>query len=349
MNRWIIICLTLLAAIGGTIFISQRMQSVDETAQVKSVNIYSYRQAFLIQPLVDQFTAETGIEVNIVFAKKGLIERAIAEGAQSPVDLILASDIGRLVEAADKVGQVVKSPILDENIPANYRDREGTWFGLTRRARVIYAAKDQVTEAPLTYEALADPKYKGRICLRSGQHPYNIALFAAMIAHHGEAKTRDWLEGVKANLVQRPAGNDRAQARAIYAGQCDFGIANTYYMGKMQTNEKNPEQKDWADSIRLVFPQFENGGTHVNLSGMVMAKHAPNREAALALMEFLSSPSAQEFYAQVNFEYPVHQSVAISPLVASWGAYMADDLAINDIATHRPLASKLIDEVGFNN
>ncbi len=314
---------------------------------VKVVNVYSYRQPFLVEPLFQKFTAETGIEVKVIFAKKGLIERVKAEGKRSPADIILTVDIGRL-QAARDIAQAVNAPVLQKHIPANARGADNKWFGLTWRARIAYASKQRVTESGLSFADLAEPQYRGRICLRSGQHPYNIALFAALIDHMGEAEFKNWLSGLKANLSAKPSGNDRAQVRKIYAGTCDIAIGNTYYMGKMQTNEKQPEQQKWAETVRIIFPDMPRGGAHMNVSGMAMAQYAPNRANALKLMQFLVSEEAQKIYADVNFEYPIRQDIAASPQVKSWGDFTADKLSLDRIATLRKRASEIVDEVRFN-
>ena len=313
------------------------------------VNVYSYRQPFLVKPLFDGFTAKTGIKVNVIFAKKGLIERMAAEGANSPADILLTTDIGRLTGAAAKgVAQSVNSSVLAANIPAAYRDPGGNWFGLSLRARVIYASKTRVAQDKISYEELADPKWKGKICVRSGQHVYNVALIAAMIARHGEEAAEKWLSGVKNNLARKPSGNDRAQVKGVFSGECDIAIANTYYMAKMQLNDKKPVQKEWAASVKMLFPNGDGRGTHINLSGMVMAKYAPHRAAALKLMEYLSGSSAQQIYARVNHEYPVKAGVAWSKLVTSWGRFKADTLSLEKIAKLRKRASMLVDKVRFN-
>ena len=311
------------------------------------VNVYSYRQPFLVEPLFAKFSDQTGIEVKVIFAKKGLIERIATEGARSPADIILTVDIGRL-QAARAIAQKVSSPLLERHIPAAARAQDNKWFGLTWRARIAYAAKDRVAENSLAFADLADPAYRGRICLRSGQHPYNVALFAAMLAHLGEAEFKNWLRGLKANLAAKPSGNDRAQVRKVYGGACDIAIGNTYYMGKMQTNEKKPEQKDWAKSVKLIFPTMPRGGAHMNVSGMAMAKYAPNRANAQKLMEFLVSREAQEIYAEVNYEYPIRSDVAASERVKSWGAFTPDNLPLDRIAAQRKRASQLVDELSFN-
>lgn len=312
------------------------------------VNIYSYRQADLIKPILDAFTAETGIKTNVLFAKKGLGQRIKAEGVNSPADLLLTVDIGRL-DAAKALGitQPVSSEAINENVPAQYRDPEGHWFGLTTRARIVYASKERVAQDAITYEELADPKWKGKLCTRSGQHVYSIGLIASIVTHAGEAGAQKWLEGVKANLARKPNGNDRAQVKGIYSGECDIALGNTYYMGKMETNTKDPEQKEWAKSVKLLFPNAGDRGTHVNLSGMVMAKNAPNAANAKKLMEFLSSDKAQQLYGTANFEYPVKPGVAADARTSSWGTLKADVLPLADIAKNRKTASELVDKVGF--
>ena len=313
----------------------------------EQVNVYSYRQPFLVEPLFEAFTRETGIAVKVIFAKKGLIERIKAEGRHSPADIVLTVDIGRLHAARD-IAQPVGSPILQQHIPAIARGSDDKWFGLTWRARVAYVSKARVNEQNLRFTDLADAKWRGRICVRSGQHPYNIALFAALLNHMGETDFKNWLAGLKANLVAKPSGNDRAQVRKIFGQACDIGIGNTYYMGKMQTNEKNPEQKAWAEAVNIIFPTMPRGGAHMNVSGMVMAKHAPNRQNAQKLMEYLVSKEAQKIYAEVNFEYPIRDDVAASDRVTSWGSFTPDTIALDTIAGLRKRAGEIVDELGFN-
>jgi iron(III) transport system substrate-binding protein len=318
-------------------------------AAADTVNIYSYRQPDLIKPLLDAFTAETGIETQVLFLDSGIDERIAAEGSNSPADLIFTVDIGRLSGAkAAGVTQPVENETINANIPAQYRDSEGHWFGLTTRGRVVYASKDRVAQDTITYEELADPKWEGKICIRSGQHVYNIALFASMVAHHGAEYAETWLEGLKNNLARKPDGNDRGQAKSIHAGECDIALGNTYYVGLMQTNEKEPEQKEWANAIKVLFPNTEDRGTHVNISGMALAKHAPNKEAAIKLMEFLSSPKGQEIYAEQVFEYPIGPGTEPSDIVKGFGEIKPDTLPLEDIAANRKTASELVDKVGFD-
>jgi iron(III) transport system substrate-binding protein len=311
------------------------------------VNVYSYRQPELIAPLVEAFTDETGIEVNVAFLNTGMVERLQAEGDRSPADVILTTDISRLAELVEAgVTQPVDSDVLADQIPAEYRDPGNEWFGLTSRARVVYASKERVEEgAVTTYEDLADPKWEGRICTRSGTHAYMVALTSAAIHHMGEEGAKEWLEGLKSNLAQKPQGNDRAQVKSIWSGECDISIGNTYYMGAMLEDE---EQTEWANSVRIEFPEFENGGTHVNVSGMALTKAAPHREDAVAFMEFLASDTAQEIYAESVYEYPVNPDVPNSDLVDSWGEFTADDVNLMELARLRPDALRITQEVDYD-
>ena len=319
-------------------------------ALAAEVNLYSSRQPFLIDPLIEAFTAKTGIKVNRVYMKRGMLERLKAEGRNSPADLILTADIGNLqkhVEAG--LLQPTKSRILEANIPASYRHPDGLWYGLTTRARVIFAHKDRVKEGEVSsYEDLARPGMKVRVCSRSGKHVYNISLLASIIAARGEAAAEAWAKGVKANLARKPQGNDRAQVKAIFQGECDVALGNTYYMGKMATNAKAPEQKRWAKSVRIIFPNQDGRGTHVNISGAGVTSSAKNKENAIRLIEFLSGDTAQKIYAERNFEYPVKKGVPLHPLVASWGGFKADTVFLVRIAEQRKLASRIMDRVRFD-
>lgn len=313
----------------------------------QEINVYSHRQPELIQPLVDAFTAETGIKVNVAFVDKGMAERLQAEGDRSPADLVLTVDIARLLQIVQAdVLQPVQSDVLEANIPETLRDPNDLWFGLTSRARIVYASKERVADGEVTtYEDLASDKWKGRICSRSGLHDYNIALLGAVITHHGEEAATAWAEGVKANLARKPDGGDRDQVKAIAAGECDIAIGNTYYMGQMLAD---PEQVPAAESVNIVFPTFENGGTHLNISGVAMTKSAPNKENALVFMEWLSSDAAQKIYAETNHEFPVKPGVERSALVASWGEFTPDTTPLADIAAARPAALKIMETVNFD-
>ena len=311
------------------------------------VNVYSYRQPFLIKPMFDQFTKQTGIKVNTVFAKSGLVERLQNEGRNSPADLIFTVDVGNLSNAVDAaLTQGASSDVLAANIPAEFRDPDGQWFGLTNRARIIVTSKERVDDGTvLSYEDLAKPEFNGRLCTRSGKHVYSIALIASMIAHHGADDAKAWLTGVKNNLARKPQGNDRAQVKAISEGECDIAVINSYYMGAMANDE---EQSAWADSVNIVFPNQANRGTHMNIAGMSMTAAAPNKENALKLMEFLSGDLAQAMYAEQNHEYPVNPKVPASGLVRSWGEFEHDPLPLSEIVKYRVDASKMVDEVGYD-
>lgn len=314
----------------------------------EEVNVYSYRQPFLVEPMFNEFTKETGIKVNVKFAKKGLAEKLQQEGEYSPADMILTTDISRLVELANKkLVQPVDSKVIEQNVPAQYRDSEDEWFALTLRSRNVYSSRDRVGRLPadFDYADLAKPEWKGKICTRSGKHPYNVSLVSSMIANHGEAEAKEWLEGVKANLARKPQGNDRAQVKAVKEGLCDLAIGNSYYLGKMVNDEK---QKAWAEAVYINFPGQKADGTHVNVSGMAMAKYAPNKDNAQKLMEFLTGDKAQQMYAEVNYEYPVKDGVKRSELVASWGDFQADDLSLEKVADYHSTAIKLLDEVKFD-
>ncbi len=327
--------------------IALALGSLAVPALAQEVNVYSHRQPELLQPLVDAFTAETGIPVNVAFVDQGMAERLVAEGDRSPADLVMTVDIARLMQIVNAgVTQPVQSDVLEANIPAELRDPEGHWFGLTARARIVYASKERVADGEVTtYEDLASDKWRGRICLRSGTNDYNVALLGAYIAHHGEEAAKTWAEGLKANLAIKPAGGDRDQVKGIWSGQCDISLGNTYYMGQMLASE---EQKQWADSVNIVFPTFEGGGTHLNISGVAMTKSAPNRDAALQFMEWLSSDEAQRIYAETNHEFPVKPGVARSELVSSWGEFAPDSIGLAEVAKARAAALRIMEEINFD-
>ncbi len=320
------------------------------TLSAKEVNLYSYRQPFLINQILKHFTKQTGIKVNVVYAKKGMLERLKAEGRNTPADAVLTVDISRLSALADAgLLQSVTSAKLEENIPPQYRHPDGLWFGLTLRARVAYAHKERVKDGEIKqYTDLIKPRFKGRVCTRSGKHAYNLSLLAAVIEEMGEKGAENWARGLKANLARRPKGNDRTQVKAIKEGLCDVSLGNSYYLGNMETNEKNPEQKEWANSVRLLFPKLGGRGTHVNISGAAMTKYAKNKLNAKKLLEFLSSSVAQKMYAEQNFEYPVKPGVAWSSRVKSWGTFLPSDVNLATIAKHRLKATKIMDIVNFD-
>jgi iron(III) transport system substrate-binding protein len=313
----------------------------------QEVNVYSAREPALLKPVLDAFTKDTGVKVNVVFAQNGLEERIAAEGANSPADLLLTVDISRLVEAKDKgLTQPIASAVMTANVPANLRDAEGHWFAATLRARVFYVSRERVKDLAITYEDLADPKWRGKVCIRDGQNAYNTSLFSHVIVRLGPAKAEEWLKGVKANLAKKPSGGDRDVAKDIAAGQCDIGVANTYYYGLMLNREA--DRKGWADAVRVVLPTFKDGGTHVNVSGVALMKNAPNRANGQRLAEWLVGDAAQSLYARQNFEHPVRGGIELDPTVQAFGPLKADAAPLKDIAANRKLASELVDKVGFN-
>ncbi|WP_170964886.1 Fe(3+) ABC transporter substrate-binding protein [Rhizobium sp. H4] len=318
-------------------------------AAAAEINLYTTREPALIAPLLEAFTKSTGTKVNTIFLKDGLAERVASEGASSPADILMAVDAGNLVDLVDKgVTQPVESSVLNSAIPEQLRDAKGNWFALSMRARVLYAAKD-LDISTFNYEELADPKWKGKICIRSGQHPYNTALFADYIAHYGAADAEKWLTGVKDNLGRKAAGGDRDAAKDILGGICDIGIANSYYVGLMRSGKGGEEQVKWGEAIKVVLPTFKNGGTQVNISGAAIAKHSPNKAAAVKLLEYLVSDEAQKIYAEANYEYPVKAGVAADPIIASFGELKIDSKPLSEIVSHRKQASELVDKVGFDN
>jgi iron(III) transport system substrate-binding protein len=335
----ILVCAAAIAAVCAA-------SAADAAAQ--EVNLYTTREPGLMKPLIDAFTRATGIKVNSIFVKDGLAERVAAEGAKSPADVLMTVDVGGLVDLVEKgLTQPVKSAVLEKAIPPQLRAADGQWFTLSTRARVLYTAKG-LNLTSFTYEQLADPKWKGKVCVRSGQHPYNTALIAAFLARHGEAKTEEWLRGVKANLARKATGGDRDVARDIMGGICDIGIANSYYVGVMRSGNGGPEQKKWGDAIDVVLPTFEGGGTHVNISGAAIARHSPNRAAAQRFLEYLVTDEAQKIYAEINYEYPVTAGATIHPLIKSLGTLKVDSLPLTEVAKLRATASKLVDKVGFD-
>ena len=316
----------------------------------KEINIYSHRQPFLINPFLEAFTAETGIKTNIVYSKTGLAERLQAEGANSPADLILTVDIARLYIYRDKdLLASIDSSLLKANIPSYLRSDDNTWFGLSKRARVIIVNKDRVNFDEIKkIEDLSNPKWKGRICSRPGSHVYNRALMASIIAANGEVEAEKWAEGLVLNLARRPQGNDRAQVKAIYEGQCDIAIINSYYFGKLKFSE-DPKQKEWIKNLELIFPNQEKSdrGSHVNISGGGVVKFSKNKKEAIMLLEYLTNKKAQQLYGEINFEYPVNPNVDSSEELKSWGVFREDELPIINIAKLAPLAQKIIDRSGW--
>ena len=314
------------------------------------VNIYSHRQPFLINPFLEKFTEETGIKTNVVYATKGLAQRLKAEGKNSPADVILTVDIGRLYIYDDlDLLASIDSDLLDKNIPANLKSPENKWFALSKRSRIIVTSKERVGKGQITkIEHLSDQKWKGKICSRPGSHVYNRALMASLILSLGEKAAEEWAKKFVDNLSRRPQGNDRAQVKAIFEGQCDISIINNYYFGKLKYSE-DPSQREWAKSVDLIFPNqgVEERGAHINISGGGVAKYSKNKNEAVALLEFLSKAQSQKMYGEINFEYPVNPSVETTEELKSWGSFKSESLPIISIAQKAYEAQKIIDRVGW--
>jgi len=313
------------------------------------VNIYSARKEDLIKPLLDDFSKQTGIKVNLVTGKEeALLQRLQSEGVNTPADVLLTSDAGRLA-AAQQAGvlQAIQSASLNQSIPAIYRDPDGYWYGLSVRARPIIYAKDRVKPEQLsTYEALAGPQWKGKLCLRSSDSVYNQSLVAGMIAHHGEATTEAWARGLVANLARPPKGGDRDQIKAVAAGECDLTLANTYYLGGM-VNSGDAAEKQAAAQVAVFWPDAQTTGVHVNVSGAGITAHAHQRDNAVKLLEFLASDDAQRWYAEVNSEYPVNPAIPPSATLKSWGEFKADTLNVAKLGALNAAAVKLMDRAGW--
>lgn len=311
------------------------------------VNIYSHRHYDTDQVLYDQFEKETGITVNIVKAKAGeLIKRLQMEGRYSPADVFIASDIANLHRVKDLgLMQKTSSGILEANIPAHLRDKDGYWFGLTKRARVIVYDKKRTDPKSLsTYMDLANPKWKKKILIRSSNNTYNQSLLGSIIAHHGEPKAQEWAKGVVSNMARRPKGADRDQMIALVAGAGELAVVNTYYLGQM-ANSKNPKDREIAQNLTVFFPNQETTGTHINISGAGITRSSKNIREARMLLEFLSSTKAQQQFANGNYEYPVNPNNKPSPLVASWGEFKEDTLALETIGQNNKKAIEIFDQV----
>ena len=313
------------------------------------LNIYSYRTPQLLQPFLDAYSEKTGVGFNVVHAPKGLIERLRSEGDSSPADIVVAVNVSRLVRLADfGLLTPLDSPVINGRIPPHLRDTQNRWTALSTRARVAAISRERVSPGAIKrIEDLVKPEWKGRICTRKGSHVYNRALLASLVAHLGEAGAEEWVTGLVANLARRPQGNDRAQAKAIFAGECDVALINTYYYGKMKFNDKDPEQRKWADAVQLVFLNQDDRGQHVNITGAGIVKSSRNKAEALRFIEWLSDTQAQEIYASVNFEYPANPAVAPGIEVASWGSFRTDSLPVSALAENSATAQMIIDRTGW--
>ena len=318
-------------------------------ALAESLGIYTHRQPFLLEPILEAYTKKTGVEFQTVYAPKGLAARLKAEGERTEADLVLTVDISRIKELADTgLLAPLASDILNKHVPSYLRDANDRWTALSLRARIIAVSKERVgKQAITTIEDLASPKWQGRVCSRKGSHVYNRAILASLIAHNGEEAAKNWTLGIVDNLARRPQGNDRAQAKAIYSGQCDVALMNTYYYGKMKFAKDKPEQQKWADSIEIAFFNQDGRGQHVNISAAGITQGSKRKELARAFLEWVTSEEAQQIYTKVNFEYPVNPNAQLSEEVASWGTFKMDMLPMNVIADNSPQAQRIINETGW--
>jgi iron(III) transport system substrate-binding protein len=311
------------------------------------VNIYSARQEELIKPLLDKFSAQTGIKVNLITGKPDeLISRMVSEGRNSPADILISTDVGRLYRAQQQgVLQAVNSEVLNQAIPAKFRDAAGHWYGLTLRARPIIYVAGKVDPADLSsYEDLASEKWRGRICIRSSDNIYNQSMTASLIAHNGAGATESWAKALVANFARPPQGGDRDQIKAAVAGVCDIAIANTYYLAGMLAD---PADKAAAEQVKVFWPNQANRGAHVNISGAGVAKFAPNKAVAIQLLEYMTTAEAQKWYADTNHEYPVRMDVSISVILHSFGEFNADPLPLQQLGELNAEAIRVMDRAGW--
>ena len=319
-------------------------------AEEPVLNLYSARHYQTDEALYDNFTKATGIRINRIEAgDEQLLERIRSEGALSPADILLIVDAARLWSAQQQgLFQPVKSNTLADRIPASMRDPDGNWFGFSSRARVIVYNRAAVNPADVpTYESLADARNKGKVCTRSGSHPYNLSLVAALIAHNGEAKTEEWAKGVVANMARGPRGGDSDQIKAVAGGECAIALSNTYYYVRLLRSAK-PDEREWAAKTGVVWPDQSSYGTHINIAGAGVLKNAPHRENAIRFLEYLAGDQAQAYFANGNNEWPaVKGAVAKNPELESLGAFKADPLPIATLGKNTPAAQKLLDRAGW--
>ena len=315
----------------------------------EEVNVYSAREEQLIKPLLDAFSKDTGIKVNLVTGDDDpLLERLKREGANSPADVLITADAGRLYRATQNGSlQAIQSAKLNQAVPANLRDPENRWFGLTYRARVIFYNKDKVKPNELsTYEALADPQWQGRVCVRSSNSIYNQSLLASMIQADGAGQAENWAKGLVNNFARAPAGGDRDQIKAVAAGQCDVALANTYYYAQMLYG-KDAAQKAAANKVGLFWPNQNNRGTHINVSGAGVTTSAKNKENAIKLLEYMVLDDAQRWYSTTNGEFPVKSGIAASPELQSWGNFKRDPVNLSVLGKNNAQAVMLMDKAGW--
>ena len=322
---------------------------VPVVAASSEVNVYSGRKEALIAPVLEAFTEETGIRVNLLTGKADQLRaRLLSEGRNTPADVLLTSDVANLHRASTSgLFQAIDSRLLMQRIPSRYRDPNGKWFGLSIRARVIAYAKDRVKRNDLsTYEDLADPRWRGRIVVRSSTNVYNQSLIASILVAHGDIAAGKWVKGLVENMARRPQGGDTDQIRAVASGEADVAIVNSYYYGRLLASGKDRDREVVA-SVGVLFPNQGDRGTHVNISGAGVTAHARHRSEAIKLLEFFSSPKGQRLFADINHEFPVNEEIAPSPIVAGWGSFKADALELATLGVYNGDAIRLADEFGW--
>lgn len=341
MRKWLVAVSSSVVLLAGAVLMAPAFGS--------EVNVYSAREENLIKPILDRFTQQTGIKVNLITGGADeLITRMGLEAANSPADLLLTVDVGRLLRAREmNLLQSLHSDVLEAEIPPQYRDSEGYWYGVSLRSRVIVYDKQRVDPATLsTYEALADPKWRGKVCVRSSSNIYNQSLTAAMLSHHGVEATEAWARGLVANFARNPQGGDRDQIAAVAIGQCELAIVNTYYLAGM-LNATGRAEREQAARVGVFWPNQQDRGAHINISGAGLARFAPNKDNAIRLLEFMVSDEAQTWYAEANNEYPVRAGVPVSATLREWGEFKADPLALEQLGIHNAEAVRLMDRAGW--
>lgn len=322
---------------------------VQAQAAKEKVSVYTTRDKQVIEPMLRLFEGLTRVNLEITYLTENAIDKLRTAAAEGKVDVFIAAELSELAAAKGLgITEPVENKDLADRIPEIYRDPEGHWFGLTRRPRVVAASRERVKQKEFTYEELADPKWKGKVCMRSGLHAYNVTLVAALIAHKGAEFAANWLKGVKANLASKPSGGDGDQIAGVASGKCDLALVHTNYVGAMRTAKDRPEMQADGNAVNIMFPSSAELGTHASTSGMALMKDAPAINNAGLLMDFLTSEPAQFVYAQDNHEYPVREGVKLSGLVGSWGKPKLDTIPLADIVKLQPQAVDLIKKAGFD-
>ena len=330
--------------------------NVNKATEIKSdsaineVNVYSARKGYLLKPLLEEFEKDTNITVNIISGKsKALQKRIEQEGSNTRADVLLTVDAGNLFKAKnDNLLQSINSSKLNQLVPSHLRDEDGYWYGLSIRSRVIMYNPKKVTIDELsTYEGLSNPKWKGRICIRSSSNIYNQSLLASLISHLGEDRAESWARKIVENFSRNPKGNDRTQMTSVVLEECDVTLANTYYLGKWIASEEEDERK-YAKMISVFFPNQTNRGAHINISGAAVVKYSKNTDNAIKLIEYLASDKAQELYAKANHEYPIRENIEVSDIVKSWGyPFKQDSLSLNELGKNNTKAVEIFDRVNW--